>query len=108
MIQKLYGIILLLFVTLFLHEVACTHLETCDCHEIKAIVNKSVETAVARLEWKLNVKINTVISRINTVISRINTGGSIELSDLESNLKSTMVRLLRPIQRQLDYHLPPP
>ena len=111
--MKLHEVILPL---LLLHNAACTHLETCDCHEIKAIVNKTVEQqvqeikaivnttveeAVARLEYKLNLNINTAISRVNAT-------DSAELSDLENTLKSTMVSLLKPIQRQLDYHLPSP
>ena len=105
-----------LLALVLLHEATCTHLETCNCHEIqdlvnktveqqvqeiKTIVNTTVEEAVARLEYKLSHKINTAISRINTT-------NGIELSDLENNLKSTMKRLLKPIQTQLDYHLPPP
>ena len=67
---------------------ASTHLETCDCNEIRALVNASIERAIARLENKLNEKIAD--------------------SKSEQNLTLIMERLLKPIQKQLDYHLPPP
>ena len=67
---------------------------------MKAVVNSIVEEGVARLEYKLNLNINTSISRVYAT-------DSAELSVLENNLKSTMVALLKPIQRQLDYYLPP-
>ena len=74
--MNLYEIILALFVVFLLHEqAACNHLETCDCHEMKGLVNKTVELAVA---------------------------------NLENSLTFTMERLLRPIQSQLEHHLPPP
>ena len=78
-----------------------THLETCECHEIRELVNASVQQAVERLEETLGIMINTAISNINT------TDGT-ALSDLESRLTSTIQGLLTPIQTQLDYHLPPP
>ena len=74
----------LLLVLLFLEEAASAHLETCECHEIKSIVNASIEHAIARLKDKMTLEIN------------------------ETHLISTMERLLKPIQQQLNYHLPPP
>ena len=73
----------LLLVLLFLEEAASTHLETCECHEIRSLVNASIEQAIARLENKMTLEI------------------------IESNMISTMERLLKPIQQQLNYHLPP-
>ena len=88
-------VFLSLLALVLLHEATCTHLETCNCHEIqdlvnktveqqvqeiKTIVNTTVEEAIARLEYKLSHKINTAISRINTT-------NGIELSKLENNLK---------------------
>ena len=71
--------------TLFLvQQAACTHLETCECDEIRAMVNATVEEAISRLENKFTVQISN------------------------SNLTATIEKLLKPIQRQLDYHLPPP
>ena len=71
--------------TLFLvQQAACTHLETCECDEIRAMVNATVEEAISRLENKLSVQISN------------------------RDLTATIEKLLKPIQRQLDYHLPPP
>ena len=72
---------------LFLQQAACTHLETCECHEIKALVNATIEQAITRLEEKFNDE----ISKINNTV-----------------LTSTIEKLLEPIQKQLDYHLPLP
>ena len=72
---------------LFLHQAACTHLETSKCREIKALVNATIEQAITRLEEKFNDE----ISKINNTV-----------------LTSTIEKLLEPIQKQLDYHLPLP
>ena len=69
---------------LLVQQAACTHLETCECDEIRAMVNATVEEAISRLENKLSVQISN------------------------SDLTATVEKLLKPIQRQLDYHLPPP
>ena len=37
---------------LFVQQAACTHLETCECDEIRAMVNATVEEAISRLESK--------------------------------------------------------
>ena len=65
-------------------QAACTHLETCECDEIRAMVNATVQEAISRLESKFSVQISN------------------------SDLTATIEKLLKPIQRQLDYHLPPP
>jgi hypothetical protein len=45
--------------TLFLlQQAACTHLETCECDEIRALVNATVEEAISRLENKFSVRIS--------------------------------------------------
>ena len=69
----------------------------CECHEIRELVNASVQQAVAHLEYKLDIMIDNAISNINS-------NDETELS----NLASTIQGLLKPIQTQLDYHLPPP
>ncbi len=76
-----------------LHEVVSTHLQTCECHEIRDLVNITVQEAVAGLEDKLTTLLN-----VNTTDS----------STLETRLTTTMKQLLKPIKQQLDYHLPPP
>ena len=98
--MKLFFLLTLLAMSL-VHEGTSTHLETCNCHEIREIINATVQQAAAHLEYKLSLTINTAINTINTTDD-----GAFQ--DLESSLTSTMERLLKPIQRQLDYHLPIP
>ena len=74
-------------VILLLQLAACTHLETCECDEIRALVNATVEEAISRLE-----------SKFSSQISNVN----------QSELTTTFEKLLKPIQKQLDYHLPLP
>ena len=69
---------------LLVQQAACTHLETCECDEIRAMVNATVEEAISRLESKFSVQISN------------------------SDLTATVEKLLKPIQRQLNYHLPLP
>ena len=69
---------------LLLQQASCTHLETCECDEIRALVNATVEEAISRIENKLSVQISN------------------------SEVTATFEKLLKPIQRQLNYHLPPP
>ena len=88
-------VIISLLALLFVEEATSTHLETCNCNEIRSIVNESIEDAVAKLENKLLLKLNSAITNKT-------------LQDTESSLTSTMERLLKPIQEQLNYHLPPP
>lgn len=79
-------ILLAAALTLFLlQQAACTYLETCECDEIRALVNATVEEAISRLESKF----------------------SIQISD-QSELTATFEKLLKPIQQQLNYHLPLP
>ena len=82
--MKILSAVLTLFL---LQQAACTHMETCECHEIKALVNATVERAINRLEEKFNDE----VSKINNTV-----------------LTSTIEKLLEPIQKQLDYHLPLP
>ena len=82
-----------------MQEATSTHLETCTCHEIRSLVNETVQQATANLESKIRLMIDRAISNITTT-------EDIALSNLESSLTSTVEKLLRPIQRQLDYHLP--
>ena len=69
---------------LFLQHVSCTHLETCECDEIRALVNVTVEEAISRLENELNVQFSN------------------------SELTATFGKLLQSIQMRLNYHLPLP
>ena len=87
-------ILISLLALLFVEEATSTHLETCNCNEIRSIVNESIEDAVAKLENKLLLELNSAITNKT-------------LQDMESSLTSTMERLLKPIQEQLNYHLPP-
>ena len=96
--MKLLALVCLLALQLA-QEGACTHLETCECHEIRELVSATVQQAAANLEYKLSLMIETAIYKINTT-------DEAALSSLESSLISTMERLVKPIQAQLDYHLP--
>ena len=98
--MKLLALLCLLSLQL-VQEGVCTHLETCECHDIKELVNATVQQAAANLEYKLSIMIETAISKIDTT-------DEAELFHLESSLISTIERLIKPIQTQLDYHLPPP
>ena len=100
--MKLHVFALVCLVALQLvQEGACTHLETCECHEIRELVSATVQQAAANLQYKLSIMIETAISKIDTT-------DEAALSSLESSLIATMERLVKPIQAQLDYHLPPP
>ncbi len=79
----------LLFLTL-LHEAVSTHLQTCECHEIRDLVNITVQEAVSGLEDRLTRLLN------------------ISTTDSSTLVTTTMKQLLKPIKQQLDYHLPPP
>ena len=98
--MKLFPLLYLLALSL-VQEGTSTHHETCECHEIRELVNISVQQAAAHLEYKLGIMIDTAISNINTT-------DETTLSDLENRLTSAIQGLLTPIQTQLDYHLPPP
>ena len=98
--MKLFPLLFLLALSL-VREGTSTHLETCECHEIRELVNASVQQAVARLEDSFGIMIDTAISNINTT-------DKTALFNLESRLTSTIQGLFKPIQSQLDYHLPPP
>ena len=110
-------IVLISLVSLFfLQEAASTHLETCDCNEIRALVNASIEQAIARLENKFTQEIKLAIAKNSnktetatyTLLEKGLLNMKEQLFDIEHNLTSTMERLAKPIQVQLNYHLPPP
>ncbi len=91
--MKLSTLLLSLMSLTLLHEAVSTHLQTCECHEIRDLVNITVQEAVAGLEDRLTILLN-----INTT----------DRSTLETRLTTTMKQLLKPIKQQLDYHLPLP
>ena len=99
--MKLFLLLSLLGFTV-LQEGASTHLETCTCNEITELINTTVQQATARLEYKINLMINTAISNINM------TNDDEKFEALQNDLTSTMETLLKPIKIQLDYHLPLP
>ena len=108
-------VLISLLALLFLQEAASTHLETCDCDEIRALVNASIEQAIARLENKFTQEIKLAIAKNNktetatyTLLEKGLLNMKEQLFDIELNLTSTMERLAKPIQVQLNYHLPPP
>ncbi len=76
--MKLSTLLLSLLSLTLLHEAVSTHLQTCECHDIRDLVNITVQEAVVELEDRL------------------------------TRLTTTMKQLLKPIKQQLDYHLPIP
>ena len=51
---------------LLLQQASCTHFETCECHEIRALVNETVEQTNARLESKIIANMNATVEEANT------------------------------------------
>ena len=82
-------------------QALCTHLETCECHEIRELVNSTVREATKDLEKKLSKVIYYAVKNINTTDDS-------DLEGLENRLIDSMERLIAPIQQQLNFHLPPP
>lgn len=80
-------------------QALCTHLETCGCHEIRELVNSTVREAT-ELEKKLSKVIYYAIKNSNAT-------DDLDLESLENRLVGNMERLIAPMQRQLNYHLPP-
>ncbi len=91
--MKLTTLLVSLLSLILIHEAVSTHLQTCECHEVRDLVNITVQEAVAGLEDRLSKLLNT-----NTTDS----------STLETRLTTTMKQLIDPIKQQLDYHLPLP
>ena len=98
-IMKLFALLPLLVLTL-LQGTLATHLETCQCDQVRQLVNSTVQEAVTGLEDRLSLLIHSAVNNINTTDNSA-------LENLENRLTDTMERLLTPIQQQLDYHLPP-
>ena len=98
--MKLFALLPLLVLTL-LQGTLATHLETCQCDQVRQLVNSTVQEAVTGLEDRLSLLIHSAVNHINT-------SDNSALENLENRLIGTMERLLTPIQQQLDYHLPQP
>ena len=77
-------IVLNLLSLVILKVVFCTHLETCECHEIKEIVNAAIEQAMVSLESNLTLEINRAITRINVTDNAV-------LSRQEQGVNSTLL-----------------
>ena len=98
---------------LYIQEAVCTHLETCDCHEIRSLINASLEQAIARLENKFTLEIQLAVDSVNKTGHQADLESELKttekkIDNLELNLTTTIKSLLNPIKQQLDYHLPPP
>ena len=119
LIMKILPVVLTL---LFLQQAACTHLETCDCHEIKALMNSTVknetskvnamiENAIIKLESIFNEAIKSKFNETNQLIKSLLDYNDSNVTDaiIESKLSETG-KLLKQIQSQLSYHhlQPPP
>ena len=96
--MKLFALLPLLVLTL-LQGALTTHLETCHCDQISQLVNSTVQEAVTGLENRLNLVIRSAVNNLNST-------DDTTLENLENRLSATMERLIKPIQQQLDYHLP--
>lgn len=88
---------------------------TCECHEIKEIVDAAIKQAIVGLESNLTLKINKAVTGINvtdsTVLSLLEQNVNLtmtKLDNMEDSLKDTIKQVIHPIQLQLDYHLPQP
>ena len=99
-IMKLFTLLPMLVLAL-LQGTLATHLETCQCDQVRQLVNSTVQEAVTGLENRLSLLIHSAVNKINTTDNSA-------LENLENRLTDTMERLLTPIQQQLDYHLPQP
>ena len=53
-------------ILLFLQQAASTTLETCECHEIKVLIDTTIEQAISRIESNLKAKNET--SNVNAMI----------------------------------------
>ena len=114
-IMKLSALLPLLVLTL-LEGTLATHLEICQCDQVRQLVNSTVQEAVTGLEDRLSLLTNSTVQEAVTglenrlsllIVNNINTTDNSALENLENRLTGTMERLLTPIQQQLDYHLPP-
>ena len=99
--MKLSALLLPLLALTLVQPALSTHLETCECHQIRQLVNSTVQEAVAGLENRLSLLLQDTLHSINTTDSSA-------LDQLETTLTTTVAQLLKPIQQQLDYHLPLP
>ena len=64
-------------------QALCTHMETCECHEIRELVNSTVREATEDLEKKLSKVIYYAVKNINTT-------GDSDLEGLENRLIDNM------------------
>lgn len=97
---------------LLLWEVASAHLETCNCNEIRSIIDSYIQLAMARLENKFTREINSAVNEINKTnsakLSSLENGLTGMLYDMKNNLTSSLEKFLKQIGEQLNYHPPPP
>ena len=118
-------------ILLFLQQAASTTLETCECHEIKVLIDTTIEQAISRIESNLKAKnetsnvnamiedaiikleskffndaIKSKLNETNQLIKSLNRNETDEL--IKSKLNETG-KLLKKIRSQLSYHhLPSP
>ena len=117
-------------ILLFLQQAASANLETFECHEIKVLMDTTIEQAITRIESNLNAKnetsnvnamienaiikleskfndaIKSKLNETNQLIKSLNCNETDEL--IKSKLNETG-KLLMKIRSQLSYHhLPSP
>ena len=92
--MKFFAILSLLALTL-VKESLSTHLETCNCDEIKQLVNTTVQEAVAGLEKRLGLIIDSAIYNINT------TNNNTALENLDNKLTDLKRNFFNPCSDNL-------
>ena len=83
-----------LLVLTLLQEAFSTHLETCECNQIRNLVDTTVKKAMSQLEDRLLEHFNLTLEN--------------QVNIFEDRLDTTMKKFLKPIKEQLDFHLPSP
>ena len=92
--MKLLILLSSLLVLTLLQEAFSTHLETCECNQIRNLVDTTVKKAMSQLEDRLLEHFNLTLEN--------------QVNIFEDRLDTTMKKFLKPIKEQLDFHLPSP
>ena len=108
----------LVIILLIIQEAVCTQMgtcESCDCQQLSALVNASVEQAIVRLENILKEEIRSAMDTVNQtegpgpdspiVEDDVMIATKDDLVELENRLTSTVKTLLKPMQERMNYHV---
>ena len=94
--------ILLVFMVLYLQilqQTTCNHVETCECYEIKALLNATLVPVISRLESKTGNETLKVNAMIEDAIIRLES----KFNDAMKSRHNETDTLLKQIERQLSY-----